>query len=69
MNKDMLKLEVSLIGLVTCTVPISLHEIADGYEKGTRPLNKDEVINQLRVAADNIQQLNSALLKVVDNAL
>lgn len=59
------QLEAGLIGLVTVAVPFSLRAIADGYEKGTRPLVMEEVVEQLRVAAKNVEELNTVLLKVL----
>jgi len=59
------RLEAGLIGLVTVAVPFSLRSLADGYESGTRPLNKDEVVEALRSAALNVEELNSVLLKVL----
>lgn len=59
------QLEAGLIGLVTVAVPFSLRAIADGYEKGTRPLVTEEVVEQLRMAAQNVEELNTVLLKVL----
>jgi hypothetical protein len=59
------KLEIGLIGLTTCVVPFSLTAIADGIENGTRPLNKDEIVEQLRAAAETVKVLNETLLETV----
>lgn len=59
------KLEASLVGLITCTTPYILRETAKGVENGTRPLDKDEVVEQLKAAADAIETLNETLMKVV----
>ena len=48
------KLEISLVGLMTTFAPLTIEAIADGYENGTRPLEKDEVVYQLRGASDTI---------------
>lgn len=59
------KLEASLVGLLTCTTPYTLRATATGIENGTRPLSTDEVVEQLKAAADAIEKLNETLLKVV----
>lgn len=59
------KLSASLVGLLTCTIPFSLRETAKGIESGTRPLSTDEVVEQLKAAADAIESLNETLLKAV----
>lgn len=59
------KLEISLVGLITSAIPFTLNAIADGYENGTRPLSKDEVVDQLRGASETIKLLNDTLMDAV----
>lgn len=59
-------LKASLVGLASSMVPYSINQVADGYESGTRPLSKDEVVAQLREAAEIVQTLNATMLEVVE---
>lgn len=59
-----LDLEVAMVGMITSIAGPELQKRAKEYESGEREFNRDEVIRDLKAAANATVMLNNLLTKV-----